>query len=148
MIGVITICGSLTLIVSIQFMLLYCLSSDRLIKQRNNTSTVKDKHCNVQLDGKHQISYRSLTFILMIFLVGIDIPSSMLLIWGSILKLRTYMAPWLCVNAIKMFIIVILAVVWSIHDMGGFNRNGILDLTTEPKHAKTYDIFLSKIDMK
>ena len=80
MVGVITICGSITLIVSIQFILLHCLKSERL--------KVEEMHCNIRLDMKHEISYRNVSFLMMIFLVGVDIPSSMLLIWGSILKLK------------------------------------------------------------
>ena len=145
MVGVITICGSITLIVSIQFMLLHCLSRERLIKQRNNASTMNIKNCNIRLDKTHQISFRAISFTMMIFLVGVDIPSSMLLIWGSILKLRTYVVPWLCLNAFKMFIIVIFVVVWSIHTMGGFANNNILDFQ-ETHHDENYNIFLSKID--
>ena len=126
-VGVITICGSITLIVSIQFILLHCLKSERLKVQPQNTSAVEEMHCNIRLDMKHEISYRNVSFLMMIFLVGVDIPSSMLLIWGSILKLKTYLFPWLVVNGTKMIIIVISVVVWSIHDMGGFSNISMLD---------------------
>ena len=126
-VGVITICGSITLIVSIQFILLHCLQSERLKYRPQNSSADKGIHCNLRLDTKHEISYRNVSFLMMIFLVGVDIPSSMLLIWGSILKLKTYLFPWLCVNASKMIIIVISVVVWSIHDMGGFSNISMLD---------------------
>ena len=147
MIGVVAICVSITLIVSIQFMLLHCLSRERLIKQRNDSSKLQNKNCNIRLDKTHQISFRTILFTMMIFLVGIDIPSSMLLIWGAILRLRTYLVPWLCVNAFKMLIIVIFLVIWSIHDMGGFANNNILDFQ-ETQHDENYNIFLSKIDEK
>ena len=127
MVGVITICGSITLIVSIQFILLHCLKSERLKVRPQNSSAIKGMHCNIRLDTKHEISYRNVSFLMMIFLVGVDIPSSMLLIWGSILKLRSYLLPWILVNATKMIIIVVSVVVWSIHDMGGFSTTSMLD---------------------
>ena len=136
MIGVITIIVSIMLIVFIQFSLLHCLSNDRLKNRQKNDSATQETNCYIRLDKKHEMSYRSILFSVMIFLVGIDIPSGMLLIWGAMLKLKTNVFPWLCVNIVKMMIIVVFFVVWSIHAMGGFTNANLLDITESHQHKK------------
>ena len=83
----------------------------------------------------------------MIFLVGIDIPSGMLLIWGAMLKLRTKLIPWLFVNVVKMMFIVVFVVVGSIHAMGGFTNANILDITETNQYRQLGSKLENKEDL-
>ena len=147
MIGVLTIIVSIMLIVFIQFSLLHCLSNDRLNRRQKNASTTKATNCYIRLDKKHEMSYRSISFLVMIFLVGIDIPSGMLLIWGAMLKLRTKLIPWLFVNVVKMMFIVVFVVVGSIHAMGGFTNANILDITDSNQYRQLGSKLENKEDL-
>ena len=124
--------GSISLIVSIfvviflQMTLFLCSSNDGFHSKDGHTilyhkkadfSNKPTKSCNIRLDKKYEYNYVIVISISTIFLVIFDIPSSMLLLWGSKLKLRSYIIPWLIVNGFKAMIIipVFVVIAWCVH---------------------------------
>lgn len=119
--------GSISLIVSIfvviflQITLLFCSSTDdfQILVKVNKTyfSDLPSKSCNIRLDLKHEYNYAIVISVTTIFLVIFDIPSSMLLLWGSKLKLKSYIIPWVLVNGFKTVIIIpgFAVIAWCVH---------------------------------
>ena len=124
--------GSISLIVSIlvvmflQMTLFFCSSNDgshsnndhRILNHNDsNFSKQPSKNCKIRLDKKHEYNYAIVISVTTIFLVIFDIPSSMLLLWGSKLKLKSYIIPWVIVNGFKAIIIIpgFVVIAWCVH---------------------------------
>ena len=119
--------GSLSLIVSIlvviflQITLFVCSSNqDAHMPYHDNRTdgfNQQIKSCNIRLDMKHEYNYAIVISVTTIFLVVVDVPSNMLLLWGSKLKLKSYIIPWVIVNGFKAVIIIpaFAVIAWCIH---------------------------------
>ena len=121
-----TLVGSISLIVStlvvifLQMALFFCSSYDENISHYNSSTNISNplmKSCNIRLDKKHEYNYAIVISVTTIFLVVVDLPSSMLLFWGSKLKLKSYIIPWVIVNGFKTVIIIpgFVVIAWCVH---------------------------------
>ena len=119
--------GSLSLIVSILVVIflqitLFVCSSNHDVRTSNHNNRTDDSNqqinnCNIRLDMKHEYNYAIVISVTTIFLVVVDVPSNMLLLWGSKLKLKSYIIPWVIVNGFKAVIIVpaFAVIAWCVH---------------------------------
>ena len=121
LVGSISLTVSIIVVIFLQVTLFVCSSNwDGNVNYDNNRtvdSNQQMKNCNIRLDKKHEYNYAIVISVATIFLVVIDIPSSMLLLWGSKLKLKSYIVPWVIVNGFKAIIIIpaFAVIAWCIH---------------------------------
>ena len=102
-IGISTISASILLLIFVQFLLIACSQTPpENIDSRPlpNTSTIYNDEFNESFECPYIVSIAVATT----FLLLIDIPTSMLLLIGTHLRLKYYLIPWLIVMALKMLI--------------------------------------------
>ena len=115
LVAIITFTFTVFLVILGQLILIKCSSSSLQGNQSVSNLDLKSSiDCNTALDDDHEISHTIVVSIITIFAVLFDIPSSMLLLIGTQLKLRYNLIPWLLFNALKMiiYVIVICIVAW------------------------------------
>ena len=115
-IGILTLTCATILVVLVQILLLFCVSStSKVVEQyENETESTPNMNCNINFDHKHQLPFSHITAVVTIFLVIFDIPSSAALLIGANRKLKNNILPWLTINGFKMvlIIVVICLMVW------------------------------------
>ena len=116
-IGILTLTCATILVVLVQMLLLFCVSSNSEIVEQyeNETESKPNMNCNINFDHKHQLPFSYITSIVTIFLVIFDIPSSVALLIGTSRKQGNNIVPWLFIHGIKMIIsiVAICVIVWG-----------------------------------
>ena len=117
-VAIYTISSSILMIIIGQFSLLIC-TNDMNFENGNATihslNSQKGKiNCHISLDKQYLYSHRTVTVTTMMFMLLVDIPTSILLLIGASLRLRYNLIPWFAVTAFKMVFWVFFTclVVW------------------------------------
>ena len=123
-IGILTLVCAAILVLLVQMILVVCSDSQEVEKHVNNeTESMPRRNCIIKIDHKRELPYSYIASSVTIFLVIIDIPSSVVLLVGTRKKLRNHILPWLVINAFKMILIIvaICIIVWCtyVHVEGG-----------------------------
>ena len=122
-IGILTLVCAAILVLLIQMLLVVCSNSQEVEKHVNETESMQRRNCIIKLDHKRELPYSYIASSITIFLVILDIPSSVVLLVGTSRKLRNHILPWLIINGFKMVLItvVICIMVWCtyVHVEGG-----------------------------
>ena len=123
-IGILTLVCAAILVLLVQMLLVVCSDSQEVEKHVNNeTESMPRRNCIIKIDHKRELPYSYIASSVTIFLVIIDIPSSVVLLVGTRKKLRNHILPWLVINAFKMILIIvaICIIVWCtyVHVEGG-----------------------------
>ena len=123
-IGILTLVCAAILVLLVQMLLVVCSDSQEVEKHVNNeTESMPRRNCIIKIDHKRELPYSYIASSVTIFLVIIDIPSSVVLLVGTRKKLRNHILPWLVINGFKMILIsvAICIIVWCtyVHVEGG-----------------------------
>ena len=122
-IGILTLVCAAILVLLVQMLLVVCSNSQEVEKHGNKTESMPRRNCIIKLDHKRELPYSYIASSITIFLVILDIPSSVVLLVGTSRKLRNHILPWLIINGFKMVLItvVICIMVWCtyVHVEGG-----------------------------
>ena len=141
-IAIYTITSSILMIIIGQFTLLLC-PNDINCEPGNDTlhllNSQKGKiYCHISLGKQYQYYHGTLTVIVMMFMLLVEIPTSIFLLMGARLRLRYNLIPWLVVTAFKMIFWVVLTclVVWwafkgMLHTMNILSADTMLDQTNK-----------------
>ena len=138
-----------------QFTLLLC-PNDINCEPGNDTlhllNSQKGKiYCHISLGKQYQYSHGTLTVIAMMFMLLVEIPTSIFLLMGARLRLRYNLIPWLVVTAFKMIFWVVLTclVVWwafkgMLHTMNVLSTDTMLDQTNKTLLQRYYLQYLGQ----
>ena len=122
-IGILTLVCAAILVLLVQMLLVICSNSQEVEKHVNETESTRRRKCIIKLDHKRELPYSYIASSITIFLVILDIPSSVVLLVGTSRKLRNHILPWLVINGFKMVLITVLIciMVWCtyVHVEGG-----------------------------
>ena len=122
-IGILTLVCAAILVLLVQMLLVVCSNSQEVEKHGNKTESMPRRNCIIKLDHKRELPYSYIASSITIFLVILDIPSSVVLLVGTSRKLRNHILPWLIINGFKMVLITVLIciMVWCtyVHVEGG-----------------------------
>ena len=122
-IGILTLVCAAILVLLVQMLLVVCSNSQEVEKHVNKTESIPRRNCIIKLDHKRELPYSYIASSITIFLVILDIPSSVVLLVGTSRKLRNHILPWLIINGFKMVLITVLIciMVWCtyVHVEGG-----------------------------
>ena len=122
-IGILTLVCAAILVLLVQMLLVVCSNSQEVEKHVNETESIPRRNCIIKLDHKRELPYSYIASSITIFLVILDIPSSVVLLVGTSRKLRNHILPWLIINGFKMVLITvaICIIVWCtyVHVEGG-----------------------------
>ena len=106
-IGILTLVCAAILVLLVQMLLVVCSNSKEVEKHGNKTESMPRRNCIIKLDHKRELPYSYIASSITIFLVILDIPSSVVLLVGTSRKLRNHILPWLIINGFKMVLITV-----------------------------------------
>ena len=125
LIAIMTLAGSIFLVIIGQLSSILCSYLPWHVNKSGSELDLKHD-CNVVVSKGYEFSYNIMVSVLTIFVVLVDIPSSMLLLMGTNMKLKYNLIPWLVVDAFKMFsciIMICLMVKYSYADTFDSNKS-------------------------
>ena len=113
LIGIATLATSIVLVIFAQSALVFCSSGEN----SSDSEVDSTPRCDVKLNKNYNMSHTVVLSSITIFLVVLDIPSSMILLLGTKVKLKYHLVPWLFTNAYKMIAIVFsfCLTVWCVY---------------------------------